>query len=87
MSRKYPMDAPRMPLTEAESGRRYVVAAVYGGDALAERLHASGLWAGAAVERLATAPFGGPLLFRVHGFRLALRRSEARRVEVTEARA
>ncbi len=71
-----------LPLTDALPGRRYVVAAVRGDDALAERLRASGVWAGAPIERLAAAPFGGPLLFRVHGYRLALRRSEAVRVDV-----
>jgi Fe2+ transport system protein FeoA len=74
-----------LSLIAAQPGHRYVVAAVHGGDALAERLQASGMWAGAPVELLAQAPFGGPLLFRVHGYRLALRRAEARRVEVTEA--
>jgi len=73
------------PLTAAVPGHRYVVATVRGDDALAERLRASGVWAGAPIERLAAAPFGGPLLFRLHGYRLALRRSEAGRVDVAAA--
>jgi ferrous iron transport protein A len=70
-------------LTQLAPGGRAAVAAVAGDDALAERLQASGLWPGAVVEAIARAPFGGPLLVRVHGFRLALRRDEAARVTVT----
>tara|TARA_R110002072_G_scaffold27804_2_gene90178 strand:- start:4941 stop:5348 length:408 start_codon:yes stop_codon:yes gene_type:complete len=58
------------------------VQGVDGEDAIAERLTASGIWYGAVVERIASAPFGDPILFRVHGYRLALRRSEAERVRV-----
>lgn len=80
-----PPAAATLPLSAAVVGRRYTVCAVAGDDALAERLAASGLWAGAVVEALARAPFGGPLLLRLHGFRLALRRAEAARVAVAEA--
>jgi ferrous iron transport protein A len=59
-----------------------VVRAVAGDDALARRLAAAGLWPGVRVEQIGRAPFGDPLLFRVHGYRLALRRSEAARVQV-----
>lgn len=84
-----PGTSPRLPLLLSASvpSRRYVVVAVDGDDALAHRLLASGLWAGAVVERLGQAPFGDPLLFRLHGFRLALRSSEAARVRVVEATA
>lgn len=74
----------RRPLSVLAPGARAVVVGVAGDDALAERLRASGLWPGAAIEALARAPFGGPLLVRVHGSRLALRREEAARVEVAE---
>jgi ferrous iron transport protein A len=76
--------AARQPLSAIARGARAVVVGVLGDDSLAERLRASGLWPGAPVEALARAPFGGPLLVRVHGFRLALRREEAARVEVAE---
>lgn len=56
--------------------------AVQGADELAQRLVAAGLWPGTSVVRLTAAPFGDPLLFLVHGYRLALRRSEAARVAV-----
>ena len=59
-----------------------MVHSVVGGDELAARLDACGLWPGAPITFLAAAPFGDPLLFSVHGYRLALRRSEAERVLV-----
>jgi len=82
-----PSAAARLPLSLAQSrvGRKYLVVAIDGADAIAERLADSGLWTGALIERLARAPFGDPLLFRLHGFRLALRASEADRVRVVEA--
>ena len=58
------------------------VVAIEGDDALSERLASAGLWPGVVIERLASAPFGGPMLFRVQGYRLALRRSEAARVRI-----
>jgi Fe2+ transport system protein FeoA len=72
-------------LVTAEVGGRYEVTAVAGADALARRLAAAGLWPGAAVELITRAPFGDPMLFRLHGYRLALRRAEADRVEVRPA--
>lgn len=60
------------------------VLAVDGDDLLAARLASAGVWPGVVIERLAAAPFGGPLLFRVQGYRLALRRAEAARVRVVD---
>lgn len=80
-----PTAKPRLLLTEAVPGEHYEVLEVSGDDALSRRLAAAGLWRGAELERIASAPFGDPLLFRLHGYRLALRRSEARRVEVQVA--
>lgn len=69
-------------LLQAARGRQVAVVEVIGDDALAHRLTACGLWPGARVEWIGRAPFGDPLLFRLHGYRLALRRSEAERVMV-----
>jgi ferrous iron transport protein A len=69
-------------LATAPLGRLLRVCRVVGDDALAQRLRASGLWDGSLVEMVCRAPFGGPLLFKLHGFRLALRRNEAERVLV-----
>ncbi|MFY9341996.1 MAG: FeoA domain-containing protein [Planctomycetota bacterium] len=74
-----------VPLPATAPGRAYAVQAVLGDDPIAHRLVACGLWVGALVERIGQAPFGDPLLFRLHGYRLALRASEAARVLVVEA--
>lgn len=74
--------APKLPSTAAERGRVYEVLGVAGDDALARRLAAAGVWPGVRIELLTKAPFGDPLLFRLHGYRLALRRAEAARVEL-----
>lgn len=68
------------PLCCADRRRPMRVLDVAGSDDLADRLRASGFWAGTVVELVGTAPFGDPLLFTLHGFRLALRRDEAARV-------
>jgi Fe2+ transport system protein FeoA len=72
-------------LRELPPRHRATVVAVTGDDPLAQRLLACGLWPGAVVERIGSAPFGDPLLFRVQGYRLALRRDEAARVQVAVA--
>ena len=85
-------DSPQVPpgadatasfcLLRAARGQEVAVVEVTGGDGLAHRLAACGLWPGAKIEWIGRAPFGDPLLFRLHGYRLALRRSEAERVLV-----
>lgn len=79
-----PGGALSLPLSNSSARRRYRVDRVLGDDGIAKRLIANGVWPGAEVECLAVAPFGDPLLYRLHGFRIALRRSEAARVLVVE---
>jgi ferrous iron transport protein A len=78
---------PPRPLADLPDGACAEVVGVAGDDVLAHRLIAAGLWAGTRVEVLRRAPFGGPLELALRGFRLALRRTEARRVLVREERA
>ena len=63
-------------------GGMTTVLGVHGDDALARRLVDLGFWPGTEVEVVHSAPFRGPLLCRLHGYRLALRRDEAARVIV-----
>lgn len=58
------------------------VVAVEGGDEVAGRLADLGLVPGTRLEMLTVAPLGDPMLFRLLGYRLALRRDEAERVLV-----
>lgn len=68
-----------LSLAQLAPGASAVVLTIASGtDAeLAASLVAAGLWEGAEVECLGAAPFGDPLRYRLHGYRLALRRSEA----------
>lgn len=65
-------------------GQRARVIDIEGDDALAVRLMEMGLTDGEEVELLGRAPLGDPLEFLVRGYRLSLRKSEARRVLVVE---
>lgn len=69
-------------LATLSPGARARVLGVDAEPTLAAALQAAGLWAGVEVECLGQAPFGDPLRFRLHGYRLALRRSEALAVRI-----
>jgi Fe2+ transport system protein FeoA len=74
-----------LPLSDLRRGRSATVIEIVGDDELSQRLASAGLWPEVRIESLGRAPFGDPLLFRLHGYRLALRRAEAQRVRVREA--
>ena len=58
------------------------VRAVQGDDAIAIRLLEMGILVGESLELVGAAPLGDPLEFRVQGYHLSLRKTEARRVVV-----
>ena len=58
---------------------------VAGEDAIADRLVDMGFWPGTKVSAVRRALLGDPVAYRLQGYRLALRRSEAARVIVTVA--
>ncbi|MEY3160642.1 MAG: hypothetical protein RIT25_633 [Planctomycetota bacterium] len=58
------------------------VVAVEGSDEVARRLADLGLVPGTRLQMLTVAPLGDPILFRLLGYRLALRKDEAERVLV-----
>lgn len=53
-------------------------------DAVTRRLFDLGFTPGEPVERLRQAPLGDPLMFRVGGIELVLRRAQAKKVLVTQ---
>lgn len=53
---------------------------IQGDDAIAVRLMEMGLTEGEAIRVLAVAPLGDPVEYEIRGYRLSLRRTEARRV-------
>ena len=71
---------PSATLDSLKRHQRATIVSVAGGDSLAARLAEMGLQAGETIEMLGSAPWGDPRAYRVRGYRLALRSSEAQRV-------
>ncbi len=63
-------------------GDRARIADIAGEDAIAIRLMEMGLTEGEEIEVLGFAPLGDPIEFLVRGYRVSLRKTEARRVSV-----
>ncbi|WP_437201809.1 FeoA family protein [Planctomicrobium sp. SH664] len=63
-------------------GQQALILEVEGDDAIAVRLMEMGLIDGEQVSLIGFAPFGDPIEFLVRGYRLSLRSSEARRIQV-----
>ncbi|MCE2752465.1 MAG: ferrous iron transport protein A [Pirellula sp.] len=69
-------------LNDLQEGQYGTILDVEGNDALAARLLEMGLIPGEVVEMIGQAPMGDPVEFSVVGYRLSLRRIEARRVRI-----
>lgn len=69
-------------LDSLQPGQKASVVEITGDDAVAVRLMEMGLTEGEVVEFIGSAPLGDPLEFIIRGYRLSLRISEARRVNV-----
>jgi ferrous iron transport protein A len=69
-------------LDTLKPGERAWVADIVGDDAVAVRLMEMGLVEGEEIEHLGAAPLGDPVEFLIRGYRLSLRLTEARRVQV-----
>ncbi len=66
-------------LVPGESGR---VVRIHGRGAIRHRLVDMGLTTGAVVEMVKPSPLGDPVEYRLRGYHLSLRKSEARTIEV-----
>jgi ferrous iron transport protein A len=81
-----PVPAPQarepLALSELPPGATVVVAGVEGADPVATRLRDLGFLEGTPVRVVRRAPLGDPTLYELRGYRLSLRRSEARRIAV-----
>lgn len=64
-------------------GTRAKVVAVHGNNAITKRLMEMGVVPGVSLRVVKSAPFGDPLEIRVRGYHLAMRRSEADAIEVS----
>jgi len=63
-------------------GERARIVDVSGDDGIAIRLMEMGLIDGEEIELLGFAPLGDPIEFELRGYRLSLRKNEARRVTI-----
>lgn len=65
-------------------GVRATVKNISGETAVTRRLMEMGVVPGVSVRVVKTAPFGCPLEIKVRGYNLAIRRSEAQTIEVSQ---
>lgn len=72
-----------MTLNELPVGHRAKILDVQGDDGVAIRLMEMGLTEGEEITLLGFAPMGDPIEFEIRGYRLSLRKAEARRVIIT----
>lgn len=73
-----------MTLTNLPVGETAKVVAVKGNNAVTKRLMEMGVVPGVAVRVVKTAPFGDPLEIRLRGYSLAMRKSEAEAIEISQ---
>ncbi|HEY0427561.1 MAG TPA: ferrous iron transport protein A [Pyrinomonadaceae bacterium] len=73
-----------MTLTNLPIGAKAKVISVNGNTAVTKRLMEMGVVPGVSVRVVKSAPFGDPLEIRVRGYHLAMRKSEADAIEVSE---
>jgi ferrous iron transport protein A len=67
---------------ELEVGQAGRVVRVVGADEISRRILEMGVTPGVEIRRIGTAPLGDPLEFELRGYRLSLRKTEARQIEV-----
>lgn len=73
-----------MTLDSLLEGQRAVVSGVCcGNPALCRKLLSMGIVAGTAIEKVCCAPLGDPAQFKALGYKISLRNSEAKSVQVT----
>ena len=71
-------------LDQLAVGQRSRITDIQGDDAIAIRLMEMGLTEGEVIRVVAVAPLGDPVEYEIRGYRLSLRRTEARRVFVQQ---
>lgn len=75
-------ELPNLQLHELTIGDTAVIVRVQGPNEIRQRLLEMGLVKNVHVELLRIAPLGDPIVIKVHGFQLSLRKEEAALVEV-----
>jgi ferrous iron transport protein A len=74
----------KMTLANLNIGDVAKVSAVSGSNSVTKRLMEMGVVPGVSIRVVKVAPFGCPMEVRVRGFSLAIRRSEAETIEISE---
>jgi Fe2+ transport system protein FeoA len=69
-------------LTDLIQGQSAKIVQVTGDGAVSQRLMEMGITPGATIRFIGSAPLGDPLEYEVRGYRLCMRRSEAKQIEV-----
>lgn len=75
-------DSGELTLDRLPRGQSAAVVRVEGADPISRRLRDLGFRTGTPVQVDRVAPLGCPIQYRLHGYRLALRKAEAQRVVV-----
>lgn len=73
-----------MTLKNLPVGTNAKVVSVAGNNAITKRLMEMGVVPGVSVRVIKSAPFGDPIEIRLRGYSLAMRKSEADTIEVSE---
>jgi ferrous iron transport protein A len=74
--------AVKMTLDELPLGQAARISEIKGEDAISIRLMEMGLTEGELIQARSVAPMGDPIEYEIRGYRLSLRITEARRVEI-----
>ena len=73
---------PRCTLDQLQAGERATVCKICGRGALRRRLMDMGILSGVTIQMVKTAPLGDPVEYKLLGYHLSLRKSEACLIEV-----
>ena len=72
-----------MTLDQLQSGEKAIVKKIHGKGPIRRRLMDMGVLRGVEIEVLKSAPLGDPIEYKLRGYHLSLRKSEAQMIEIT----
>ena len=71
-----------MRLSELKMGERGVIVKIYGNGGFRKRIVEMGFIKGKTVEAIMNAPLKDPIIYKIIGYKVSLRREEAKMIEV-----
>jgi len=78
------MTASAKTLDQIKNGQQAVITAVEGAGPIRRRLLDMGLTRGAKIQKIKASPLGDPVEYKLRGYHLSLRQSEARLIRVKD---